>query len=192
MKFSIIRYVLLNIAVILLIGCATRQHNVKLSDNFWHQAKKQHITVASFKTPKPQLYPSGGGCGLLDLAIINVANKDLNNMLSKIDLSWHDELAEDFVNKLKKRNIDATIYSKTLDLNKKTREQLLMQAGESKVLTIELKFIGATRNYYGAIPFGSPEAFCILVGKLVDPKDKRTLEEIERAIKMKIPRRELV
>jgi len=155
----------------LFIGCAQQPRNVQLSENFW-QNKNQKIAIASFKAPKPQVRTVGAQ-GLLDLAVNTTMNSGMNTFLKRTDLTWYKEINSSFANRLKEHTIKTSVLPQEFEHDKKSRELLLSQVEADKVLTLELRAIGARREYYSIIPKGAPEAFCVLVGELIDPKDKK-------------------
>lgn len=179
MKYPIIRFILMVAAIAVLTGCA-QQHNVQLSENFW-QDKNQKVAIAAFKAPEPQVHRVGGE-GLVDLAVNSAMNKNMNNALKRTDLSWYDNMDSTFADRLKEHKINTSVLPKQFESSKKNREIVLRQAEGDKVLTLELRAVGARRTYYGFIPTGAPEAYCVLVGELFDPKDKKVLWHHETEI----------
>lgn len=179
MKYAVIRFILVSAAITVLTGCA-QQRNVQLSDSFW-QDKNQKVAIAAFKAPEPQVHRVGGE-GLVELAVNSAMNKNMNNALKRTDLSWYDNMDATFADRLKAQKISTSVLPKQFESNKKNREIILRQAEGDKVLTLELRAVGARRTYYGFIPTGAPEAYCLLVGELVDPKDKKVLWHHETEI----------
>lgn len=163
----------------LLMGCA-QPRNVQLSENFW-QDQSQKIAVASFKAPEPQMHRVGNE-GLLDLAINNAMNSNMNKALKRADMNWYNNMSTQFATRLKEQKIHTSISEQQFKNDKKNREIILRQAEGDKVLTLELRAVGARRTYYGFIPTGAPEAYCLLVGELIDPKDKKVLWRHESEI----------
>ncbi len=161
-------------AVLLLMGCATPKRCVPLAESFW-QNHTQKITVATYPAPTPTVYQLGAQ-GLLDIAITSIANKALNNALKHTDLIWYHELPEHFVNRLKGQHIQASIYEKKLPPDRKVHPGVLAETNGDLLLILELHAIGARRSYSaGFIPQGAPEAYCVLVGELLDPKNKKNV-----------------
>src|ERR1700722_18330514 len=179
MRYSIVRYVFICLGVTLLAGCAN-QRNIQLTENFWKN-QKQKIAVASFKAPEPQVHQIGGQ-GVLDLAVNSVMNKNMNNTLKRTDLNWYNDIPSDFVHQLREHHINAMAYAKQLYNDKKSTEVVLTQIEGDKLLTFELRALGARREYYGFIPTGAPQAYCVLIGKLIDPTDKKVLWRHEAEI----------
>lgn len=172
MKNSIIRAVITIVGLITLTGCAGPR-NIQLSEEFW-QTKNQNITIATFKTPEPQVHVKGEQ-GLVDLAINSAMNNNMNKALKRTDLSWYSNLYSRFVERFKTHKINSSIVSRQVEPGKKNYEMLLTQANAEgdKLLTLELRAVGARRTYCGFIPTGAPEAYCVVVGELIDPKDKK-------------------
>lgn len=156
------------ISVFLLVGqgCAGKKQNIPLADEFWQQKPQAKITIASFVDPIAQLVPRGQ-IGLLDLVIIDTANKNLNNSLKHHNLAIYHELNKRFVTEFKKRNIPVTIANNLT--SEKAEKSLIAQLDNGNLLTIQLINIGVAREYYGFIPRSYPQAFCWLQGKLINP-----------------------
>lgn len=185
MRYSVVKYSLLGIALAVLMGCASGNRNIALQDNFWKNQNKK-ITVASFKAPQPQVHQVGGQ-GLLDMAITSVANKSINNKLKQTDLGWYNEMPQEFANQLKNKHIQAAVLSRKLEAKQKNYSSELAETNGDLLLTLELKAIGARREYAaGFIPQGAPEAYCVLVGELIDPKDKKVLWHHETEVLQKV------
>jgi len=166
-----IRILLLGLITFLLNGCATNR-NIPLQESFW-QNPKQKITVAAYKPSKPDIFIEGDQ-GLLDMAITGIANKDLSNALKNTDVKWYQEMPETFAKRLNQGKMVATVYQQPLDNNRKKHPNVLAETNGDLLLTLELRAIGAKRRYAaGFIPSGGPEARCVLVGELVDPRDKK-------------------
>lgn len=160
----------MTLVLALLGGCANTR-NIQLTENFWHE-KNQKVSIAAFESPKPLLHEVGGQ-GLIDLAITSAMNRNINAYLNKIDTSWYEDIIPKFTVKLKKQNIFVIQYPKKID-GRKSYQIALAQAGDSKLLTINLQALGARREYsMGFIPTRAPEAYCKLEGQLIDPKDKK-------------------
>ncbi|TAK72072.1 MAG: hypothetical protein EPO11_10490 [Gammaproteobacteria bacterium] len=172
MKFKLVRANFISIAFIFLAGCAS-ERNIQLSDNFW-QNKQQKIAVATTKAPTPQFYRVGQQ-GLLDVAINNSMNKDLDKRLERIDLDWYQQLPVSFSDQLKKRNIYAKSYLNQLDPDDDNYQRIAAQIDSDKILVIKLEEIGAKREYFGFIPKGAPEAVCEMTGELIDVKNNQVL-----------------
>jgi hypothetical protein len=182
-----IRCVGILLLALTMVGCATPPRNIQLAENFWAE-KDQKILVAEFKAPTPTMYKLGNQ-GLLDMAITSIANSGVNQHLAKSDLSWYHELPTDFQHRLKEQRFKVSLHEDTVEgNNKKKTAQLLANADGGKLLTIELRAIGARRSYaLGFVPSDRPEAYCMLVGELVDSNDKKVLWRHEAEIVQPIP-----
>jgi len=179
MKSLIVRFLVIGLGMTLLTGCAGKR-NIPLAENFW-QEKQQKIRVASFKAPEPQMHTVGQQ-GLVDLAINSAMNNQMNKAIKNIDISWYAMLPENFSGQLKKHHMNVTLHPQPIDTSKKSRDAILGQAAGDKLLTLELRAVGARRDYYGFIPTGAPQAYCVLVAEMVDPKDKKVLWRHETEI----------
>lgn len=168
----------LGLMLLFLSGCGKPQRNVALHDDFW-KGQDQKIVVAQFKVNEPQLYTLGHQ-GLLDVAVTQLANNSLIKALKKTRLDWYQELPNKFVHRLQAEKFHATRYPKVLD--HKSKDQLkhhlniLAETNGDMLLTMNIRAIGARREYsMGMIPKGGPEAYCVLVGSLVDATGKQLL-----------------
>lgn len=178
-----IRVALLCLTLSLFTGCATR--NVPLHSSFW-QNSNEKITIVAAQPPTPGVHIVGGQ-GLLDAAITIAANSKLSSSIEKTDLSWYEELPHDFIKRLKVKQKEVTLYSKKLDLRKKDQAKILAETKDDLLLTFKLRAVGAQREYAaGFVPMGGPKAYCVLVGELVNPKEKRTLWHHEVEIIQKV------
>jgi hypothetical protein len=184
MRYLITKATLLSIAIMLLAGCSANR-NIPLKADFW-QNQAQKITVATVQAPKPQLCVIGAQ-GLLDMAITGIANNSLGSAIKNTDLSWYKEMQQNFVHRLKQSNMLATGYSGTLNDDVKAHASVLAETQGDLLLTLELIAIGARREYMlGCIPKGGPEGYCVLVGKLLNPNDKKVLWRHETEIIQKV------
>ncbi len=186
MKKLIIRNFLIFIGaalVLLTIGCAAPK-NIALSENFW-QNPKQKIVVASFNPPEAGVHLAGSQ-GLLEYGINSAANRGMNNYLKNAELRWYYEIASDLTKRLKERRFNATVYPQQLPEGEKANNVILAQLEGSKLLTIKLIAVGARREYYSIIPKGGPEAYCVLIGELIDPIDKKVWWRYETSIKQPV------
>jgi len=170
----IIKIFLLLLTASFLAGCATNEHNIRLSDGFW-QNPKHNITIAKIKVAdKPGLHQTGQQ-GLLDIAVSAAVTQTFNKHLEKTSLDWYKELPQKFVTQLKQRHILAKVYSIDIDAKQKKNATIIVQMDSDKLLLLELQKLGAIRSYYSFIPTGAPKAYCILKGELIDRQDKKVL-----------------
>lgn len=159
------RCLLIVMGVIFLTGCGADK-NIALSENFWQEKPK--IVIVHHKAPSPSMTVSGEQ-GLLDMAITRVANDKIIKRLKQADLKWYPNVSKQFSQRLKERAIDTSVDPIPVD-NKKS---ILIRAQGNKVLAIKLQTVGIRRVYsMGFIPGGSPQAYCILSGELLDPNNK--------------------
>ncbi len=148
-----------------LVGCATKQQNVELSENFW-QNKNQKVTVATTKAPQPQIYQTGDAGGLLGLAITAAMNNKLENHIEKLDLAWYqDQLPRKFAERLKQRHVNTQLSSTQLNSQDKN---MAIQVGADKLLVLKLDAVGVKRRYNGVVPAEDPKAYCVITGELRD------------------------
>lgn len=178
-----LRFIMVITGIVLLTACAHKVDE-KRFQSFWKE-EKQCVTVAAFKAPAPQLHRLGEQ-GLLEFAIHSAMSKDMNRMLKTTDLSAYHGIDQHFAKRLKEHKMQAEVYPNRFENTKKNRDLLLKQASGNKVLTLELRAVGARRNYVGLIPMGAPEGYCVLVGQLIDPKDNTLLWSHEAAINQPI------
>ncbi len=178
-----IGFLLVITSIVLLTGCAHKVDE-KRFQSFW-QEEKPCVTVAAFKAPEPQLHCVGEQ-GLLELAINNAMNKNLNKALKTADVSAYHQMDQHFAKRLKAHKMQAEVVPTHFESTKKNREMILKQAAGNKVLTLELRAAGAKRKYLSLIPMGAPEGYCVLVGQLIDPKDNTLLWSHETEINQPI------
>lgn len=181
---NLMKLTLVSVVIVLISGCAVNR-NLPMQDAFW-QNKNQKIVVAAVLAPEPKVHQYGQQ-GLVDMAITGIANKDLSAAVKKTDLSWYNEIPQSFARRLKDNRMQASVYSRTLDLNKKKHANVLAETDGDLLLTFELKAVGARREYAaGFIPNGGPEGYCVLIGELFDPKQKKVLWRHETEIIQKV------
>lgn len=167
--FKFIRVILTASMLALLVGCATKQKNVELSESFWHNTN-QRVTVATTKAPKPQIYQTGNEGGILGLAVTSAINNKLENHLKKIDLAWYQEqLPGKFTERLRQHHVITHVSSITLDINDKNPA---LKLNADKVLILKLNAIGVKRRYNGLIPAEDPQGYCVITGELRDRSNR--------------------
>ncbi len=168
----------------MLAGCVTKR-NVPLNSAFW-QNQKEKITIIAAECPKPHLHAVGAQ-GLLDVAIIHAANRKLIDALKNSDLSWYEELPQTFAKRLKDKQRQASIYPKRVELKQKNQANILAESNGDLLLTFKVRTVGARRQYgLGFVPMSAPEGYCLLVGELINPKDKKVLWHHEAEIIQKV------
>lgn len=171
MKLKNFKYVVL-IGFIFLMGCAT-QHNVELADSFW-QSPNHKIAVATTKAPKPQIHQVGNQ-GLLDYAISSAVNSKLDTHLAQTDISWYRNMPQIFAERLQHKNILAKPYFQPINAKKENYLYIMGQTHSEKLLIIKLEALGAKRTYFSVIPKEAPQAYCEMIGELIDMRDNKVL-----------------
>lgn len=166
------RFTLIIFGFTFLAGCAT-QPNIQLTDNFWKNPN-QKIAVITTTPPKPQIYQMGNQ-GLLDYAIVSAMNSNLDNYLSRTDLTWYHQLPLNFVTQLKQRNIYAKAYLEPISADQTNYANFASQIDSDKLLIIKLEALGAARDYYAFIPTSAPQAYCVMSGELINTQSNQVL-----------------
>lgn len=163
-----------------LVGCAPAR--VALRPSFW---KETQYKVGIATAPPPQLaaYRSGNQ-GLLDMAINSAMAGSLEEHLQRLDASGFAAVADQYVEKLNERGINARKLSRTVnpltlppfsspssgEYAERDMRPLAAQEGIDKLILLSLQQCGTTRNYYGFIPLGAPKAYCVGKGEMIDLK----------------------
>lgn len=165
----------------LLTGCVTAQKPVSLAPTFWEN-KEQSIGVAVTKSVPPDAYMTGSQ-GLLDYAINRGNAKDLIAYLSKMELPKLSTLPDTFLNQLQARGFKVKKIDEPIDTSKLAKASAksteTKQFSEfdfskykenniDKLLLINVKRVGTTRNYYGFMPTNPPQAELAITGQLID------------------------
>lgn len=168
-----------------LAGCASVP-NVPLQKKFW-QEHKQKVDIAASKSKPATLYHTGRE-GLIDIAINDMVTNKFQNYLRVYPVKTVTDIKWTFLKKLKKHNINANIYNHPINIEKlanysgdkkkfavKDYTSFAAKIGKHKLLVISVNRVGASRDYYGFIPLGAPEAVCDLTGRLVDVRNNHIL-----------------
>lgn len=164
-------FIAILISAALLSSCAAPK-NISLDESFW-QEKNHQVAVTAVKSAKPGLTLTGQQ-GLLALAINHAVANNLENHISKTDLSWYYALPDDFSKNLNARKISAVATGTHSDNDDdQYLTNLAAQHHASELLVMHLNAIGIIRNYYSVIPTGAPKAYVILNGELIDQKTKQ-------------------
>jgi|GEM_PF-1487023 len=162
----------------LLAGCAPS--NLALHPDFW-QTKGRKIGVAVATPPMAGAHRTGGE-GLLDMAINKAATNSLESHLQKIDSSGFEDIADRFVEGLKRKGFTVKKLEKPIAPAKlaafspKTsgrfheRDLSFLVADEDldALVLLSIDRWGTIRKYYGFIPLESPSGFCAGKGQLID------------------------
>lgn len=160
------RYTLLIIGLFLLAGCSSPR-NIPLSEQFWQEKPK--VVIVHYKAPEPGMTVSGQQ-GMLDMAITGMVNNKIIKQVKKADLSWYPAVAHQFAQQLKHRFILAVVDPVAIA----NQKSLLAKGQGDKVLAINLQTVGIRRVYsIGFISGGAPQAYCVLSGELIDPKNQK-------------------
>lgn len=176
MAKRLIKVFVFTYSLMLLTGCTTVEKNVALDKKFWHEPK-QSITIVKIKPDdQPSLKKTGNQGGLLFLAVNAICTAKLNKYIKQASLDWyHNDLADKFIDKLKKSDISTKIHSVHVDTKQKKNVNFIDQIKSDKILFLELVNFGGIREYYEGSPVREPDAYCVLKGELVDTKSKNIL-----------------
>jgi hypothetical protein len=179
MQSLITRGLILLLFAVLVIGCGAS--NIALKPDFW-QSTNQTVGVAIVKPPIPAAHRAGAQ-GLLDMAITSAMAGSLESHLQKMDLNAFSEIADTFATKLISRGIKAKRIADPIDLltlpnyaasgssgkvAEKDFRQLSKQEGIDMLILLSIERCGTLRSYYGFIALGSPKAFCLTKGQMVN------------------------
>lgn len=165
MRSIIIRCAILVVGLISLTGCGAPK-NIELSENFWQEKPK--IVIAHYEAPDPGLTVSGNQ-GLLDMAITRMTNDKVITHLRKSDLAWYPKISDQFAQRLKSLSIESSVDPTPVADSK----SIIAKAQGNKILAIRLHAVGIRRVYsLGIISSGVPQAYCVLSGELIDPRNK--------------------
>lgn len=183
MKYKFIYFCLTGIGLIFLAGCAT-QPNIHLSDDFWQNHEK--VIVATTKAPKPGLYHSGNQA-LLEYAISNVATSStFNAYVQNSELAWYERFSRKFIAQLKQRHINAEVYPDPINPDQKSYTDVVTHIDTNRLLVIKLEALGSIRNYYGVIPLGAPQAYCVMTGELVTARGSQVLWRYQSIVRQPV------
>jgi hypothetical protein len=179
-----------------LVGCAPARMSLKPS--FWKETQHK-VGVATLAAPKLAAYRAGSE-GLLDMAINSAMSGSLEAHLQSLDASKFAAVADQYVEKLNERGLNARRLSKTVnpltmspftseapgEFAERDLRPLAEQEGIDMLILLSLQQCGTTRKYYGFIPLGPPEALCVSKGELIDLRTNqiawRAYPEISEAI----------
>src|SRR5579862_6158591 len=161
--------ILIIFSVLFLSACATEK-NIPLQESFWQQ-KHHKVAVASVKPAKPGVTMVGSQ-GILDYAINSAMTNKLDTHLSRTNLSWYYSLPTDMALKLKEHQISAVNAGSDMSDDERQVANIAAEHHVDDVLVIKLQAVGVIRRYSGFIPTGSPEAYSVLKGELIDTSSK--------------------
>lgn len=172
--------IILLFALSFLVGCASVTKPVSLKSNFWEN-KQQSIGVATTASGLPTATLTGSQ-GLLDYAINKGNAKSLIAHLEKLELPKLKDIPNDFATQLQSRGFNVKKIEQAIDNTKLSKfsgksetaqfaefdYRNLKLEGIDRLLLISVDRVGTTRNYYGFIPTGPPQADLALKGQLID------------------------
>ena len=165
------------IAFVFLSGCVSGPNVRQLEGGFLSQSDRK-VGVVVAPLPTLQLHKAGAQ-GLLDIAINEMMTSEVGKHLASIELEpYHDDLSEDFVEKLNARganaktvDIDTTSYPK-FDGGKDYHPQDLRASKETLgvdyLLVVQPTQAGAIRSYYGFVPTSEPKGYYNGIASMVD------------------------
>jgi hypothetical protein len=163
-----------------LVGCAPARMSLKPS--FWKETQHK-VGVATLAAPKLAAYRTGGQ-GLLDMAINSAMAGSLEAHLQSMDANKFATVADQYVEKLNERGLNARRLSQTVnplvlqpfasessgDFAERDMRPLAGKEDIDMLILLSLQQCGTTRNYYGFIPLGPPQALCVSKGEMIDLK----------------------
>lgn len=168
------------VVVMSLIGCAPARMSVKPS--FWKETQLK-VGVATIPSQKMAAYRTGSQ-GLLDLAINSAMAGSLEAHLQTLDTNKFETVADQYVQQLTERGLNARKLARPVnphalqpftaqesgEFAEKDMRPLAEKEGIDMLILLSLQQCGTTRNYYGFIPLGAPEAICVSKGEMIDLK----------------------
>jgi hypothetical protein len=163
-----------------LVACSSIQKDIQLQDAFWKKSN-QKISIITTIPARSKLHTEGSQ-GLLDYAIASIATRGMNNYLRSLDLSWYRNVPLKFASQLKQHNFNAHAYMQQINPSSQNYADVGRQMGSDTLLVIQLEAIGTKRDYYGFIPAGAPQAYCVLTGELISVKTKQVVWRHRAAI----------
>lgn len=175
----------ISVSILSLSACSSGP-NVTLKPDFW-QTPHQTVAVGRTQTTSPRLYKDGPQ-GLLDAVINDAATQQLTQYMSHLSLSPFYSINHEIAARLHSKNIQTinpsfVINLKSVPASHQNTSQFAKNdftiyshlLKNDKLLMISIDKVGAIRRYYGVIPLGSPQAYCIAEGQLVDTHSNQIL-----------------
>jgi len=175
------RFLAALLTVTLLAGCASvpPQPPLQVSQQLL-DAKAAKLAVVMSPMPKVDTEFPGAGC-LLCMAAASMTNKTLTNYVQTLPSDDLGKLSTDLVKVLRTRGFEATQISEPLDIGRlpdakpvqlnfarKDFTSLKARYGVDKLLVIDVRALGVTRNYANYFPAGDPRAFVRGTAYIVD------------------------
>jgi len=179
-----------------LVGCAPARMSLKPS--FWKETQLK-VGVATLPAPKLAAYRAGSE-GLLDMAINSAMTGSLEAHLQSMDASKFNTVADQYVEKLNERGLNARKLDKPVnpltmqpftsqssgEFAERDLRPLADKEGLDMLILLSLQQCGTTRKYYGFIPLGPPEALCVSKGEMINLKTNeiqwRAYPEVQDAL----------
>ncbi len=195
-KRSVILFVMV-FTMLFLTRCAAKR--IILKPTFWQQ-KESKIGVAVVKYPIAGAHRRGGQ-GLLDMAINEALAGNLKDYLRQVDMTVFSNIIDKFVQNLGEKGITAKRIDELIDLEqlqvfkssqsgnytKVDFKPLSQEKNINMLILLSIQSFGTIRPYYGFIPLGSPKAFCLAKGQLINLDNNAilwlyTMKELEASI----------
>ncbi len=179
------RLIIPALAVLTLSGCVTIPPTMALSDTFWTE-KDKTVAIVIEKLPQAD-YMTLGQQGLLDLAINEGANSELNDYLHQLDMQEFLLIGEEFRSFIEAQGVSVVSVKTDYvlpELNPleggkgfalKNFKPLRDDLGADRLLLISVPHAGVVRQYYGFIATGAPMADFFAKGIVVDLDTNRVL-----------------
>lgn len=162
-----VRTICITSLLITLAGCA-KTSNVALNSSFWHATPPKTVVLALAPAPKAELDRKGPQA-VAGLVSSRVATARFAWYLRKYKAPDMAAVQAQWVNILQQNHIPAHLDG-TLGHSDMSNQQRLV---------VTIKKLGAERKYFGLFPKGTPIAFCVAEGKLIDGADQRVLWQYE-------------
>ena len=167
--------ILIGIMLILLVNTSGCAKNVALKKTFWDkQGAKVGIALEDF--PKAGAHRAGSQ-GVLDMAVSSGMDAGLRKYLEKTDLSKFLTVKKKFAALMHKGGLEPKIIDEFVDAkalpmvkneqNGKSSPDYRFLAEKYDVdyiLLLKINAVGTLRQYYGFIPLGSPQGYCVAGG----------------------------
>ncbi|WNG23780.1 hypothetical protein F0U62_06875 [Cystobacter fuscus] len=168
------------VLIMSLIGCAPARMSLKPS--FWKETQLK-VGVATLPPQKFAAYRAGSE-GLMDMAINSAMSDSLEAHLQRMDASKFAAVADQYVERLTERGLNARKLDKPVNPNllrsftapgsgefaEKDMRPLAEKEDIDMLILLSLQQCGTIRKYYGFIPLGAPEAICVSKGEMINLK----------------------
>ena len=170
---------MLSIVLMGLSGCAK---NVALKKSLWEKPEAR-VGIAIETLPELHAQQKGGGLGLLEVGVNALVNSSLKDHLKETRCDRFSDAKKKFAERIKAGGLEPIIIDDFIDVESLPKVEN-KQEGKSDVdvsaltekynvdylLTLKIKSVGTTRNYFFVIPVGAPKAYCVAGGTLIEGK----------------------